>query len=251
MNARIKTALLAVIVTAATMASGLAGAVPAEAAARAAARAPVIKTVIDTVFAGYVTGGSWRFRYVAATVPIAKCRTTANQNAVARIALATNTVNQAAHIQASCGGGHGSVRYGTVTHAEGMLRLSPHVGDVLKVSIYRDQAVCRDVFTATNTSTHRTVTANIHTPCAVAYRHAELGGIMTDFSGTWTPPRSDVRLWALQDTAITSYNGTHGTICGPWPAEKHLAAPVITIRMIPSGLSNGCRDFSVLLKGKS
>jgi hypothetical protein len=58
-----------------------------------------------------------------------------------------------------------------------------------------------------------------------------------------------VRLWSFRNVAITSYNGTRGTVCGPWPAERHLAAPVITVRMIPSDTSNGCRNFSVLLKG--
>ena len=36
------------------------------------------------------------------------------------------------------------------------------------------------------------------------------------------------------------------TACG-----KHLAVPVITVRMIPSASSNGCRNFSVLVKGTS
>lgn len=242
--------LSAAVAGAAMAAAGLAGAVPASASAAAAGR-PAIKTVIDTVFAGYVTGGQWRYRYVAATVPIAKCRKTANQNAAARIALASNTINQAAHIELICGGGHGSVRFGTVTHANGVLSLSPRVGDVLRIGIYHNRAACRDTFSAINTRTRRVKTITVRTPCKVVYRHAELGAIMTDISGTWKPPADNVRLWKLQSTAITSYNGTRGTICGPWPAEKHLAAPVITIRMIPSGPSNSCRDFSVLLKGSS
>lgn len=143
-------------------------------------------------------------------------------------------------------GDYATAAYGPVT---GVLGLSPHVGNVLKISVFRDRAACRDTFSATNTSTHRVRTVTVRTPCTVVYRHAELGATMTDISGTWKPPAQNVRLWKLQNTAITSYNGTRGTICGPWPAEKHLAAPVITIRMIPSGISNGCRDFSVLLKG--
>lgn len=43
----------------------------------------------------------------------------------------------------------------------------------------------------------------------------------------------------------------NGTICGPWPAEKHLAAPVITVRMIPSDPANSCRNLSILVKGTS
>ena len=55
----------------------------------------------------------------------------------------------------------------------------------------------------------------------------------------------NVQLWEFRNLAITSYNGTHGMMCGPWPAEKHLAAPVITVRMIPSDSSNSCRTVNV------
>jgi hypothetical protein len=252
MHRRVIRAFVAAAAAGAAVASaGLASAVPASASSTEAAARPVIKTVIDTNFAGYVTTGRWRFRYVAAAAAIAKCRKTPNQNAAAGIALKSNAINEAAHIDLFCGGGSGSVRFGTVTHAEGMLRLSPRVGDVLKISVFRDVAACRDRFSATNTRTHRTKTMTVRTPCRVVYRHANLGATLTDIAGTWKPPAKNVRLWSLQDTAITSYNGTRGTICGPWPAEKHLAAPVITIRMIPSSLSGSCRDFSVLLKGSS
>lgn len=256
MNRGITNALLAAVATGAAVASaGLISAVSASAspgsAPPAAAARSSITTVIDTNFAGYVTTGPWRFRYVAAQVPVAPCRKTANQNASARVALTTNAVNQAAHIDLFCGGGSGSVRFGTVTHEEGMLRLSPGIGDVLSVSVFRDQAACQDRFSVTNTRTHRTATKTVRTPCAVAYRHAELGATLTDVSGTWSPPKGNVRLWKLQHTSMTSLNGARGTICGPWPTEKHLAAPVITIRMIPSAPSRDCRDFSVLLKGSS
>jgi hypothetical protein len=87
-------------------------------------------TVIDTNFAGYLTGGSWRFRYVAADVPTAACRSAANQNAVAGIALKSNLFSDVAHIDLRCGGGHGSVTFGTAAEAEGHFQLSPSVGDV-------------------------------------------------------------------------------------------------------------------------
>jgi hypothetical protein len=70
-------------------------------------------TVIDTNFAGDLTSGSWRFRYVAADVPTAACRSAANQNAVAGIALKSNIFGDVAHIDLRCGGGHGSVMFGT------------------------------------------------------------------------------------------------------------------------------------------
>jgi hypothetical protein len=34
-----------------------------------------------------------------------------------------------------------------------------------------------------------------------------------------------------RNVAITSYNGTHGTIRGPWPTDMYVAAPVIIVRV--------------------
>ena len=231
-----------------TLASaGLSSALPA--AASPSAADPAATTVIDTNFAGYLTGGNWRFRYVTADVPMAACRSVANQNAVAGIALKSNIFSEIAHIGLRCGGGHGSVMFGTSAEAEGHFQLSPGVGDVLRISIFRNTAACRDEFTATNIRTDNTKMVTVATPCQVVYRHAQPGATLTDISGTWSPPAGNVRLWEFRNVAITSYNGTHGTVCGPWLTEKHLAAPVITVRMIPSDPSNSCRTFRVLLKG--
>jgi hypothetical protein len=65
-----------------------------------------------------------------------------------------------------------------------------------------------------------TKTVMVVTPCQVIYRHAQPGATLTDTSGTWSPPSANVRLWEYRNIAITSYNGTHGTICGPWPSGK-------------------------------
>ncbi len=182
---------------------------------------------------------------------MAACRPAANQNAIAGIALRSNVFSETAHIDLRCGGGHGSVMFGTATEAEGHFQLSPAVGDVLRISIFRDAAACREEFTATNTRSHNTKMITVRTACQVVYRHAAPGASLTDIGGTWSPPLTNVPLWHFREVAITSYNGTHGTICGPWPAEKHLAAPVITVRMIPSDPSSSCRSFSTLLKGIS
>ena len=251
MHRRTAKASLSMAAAAITITSaGLASTLPA-AASPSATRAPAITTVIDTDFAGYLTGGSWRFRYVSADVTMARCRPAANQNAVAGISLKSNIFSEIAHIDLRCGGGHGSVMFGTSAEAEGHFQLSPSVGDVLRISIFRNTAACRDEFTATNTRTDNTKMVTVATPCQVVYRHAQPGATLTDISGTWSPPVGNVRLWEFRNVAITSYNGTHGTICGPWPTGKHLAAPVITVRMIPSDPSNSCRTFSVLLKGTS
>jgi hypothetical protein len=250
-HTRVNKASLAIAAAGIMASAGLASVLPAAASPAPASR-PAITTVIDTNFAGYVTGGTWRFRYVAAEVPMAACRSAANQNAMAGIALKSNIFSEVAHIDLRCGGGHGSVMFGTAAEAEGHFQLSPAVGDVLRISIFRDTAACRDEFTTTNTKTNNTKTVTVSTPCQrVVYWHAAPGATLTDISGTWSPPATNVRLWEFRNVAITSYNGTHGTICGPWSAGKHLAAPVITVRMIPSDPSGSCRSFSVLLKGTS
>jgi hypothetical protein len=251
MHMRRRKASLAIAAAGLTIASaGLAGALPA-AASPPAAGEPAATTVIDTNFAGYLTSGNWRFRYIAADVPMAACRSVANQNAVAGIALKSNIFSEIAHIDLRCGGGHGSVMFGTAPKAEGHFQLSPSVGDVLRISIFRNVAACLDEFTATNTRTNNTKKVTVRTPCQLVYRHAQPGATLTDISGTWSPPAANARLWSFRNVAITSYNGTRGTICGPWPTEKHLAAPVITVRLIPSDPSNSCRNFSVLVKGTS
>jgi len=247
---RRKASLFIAVAGLAIASAGLAGVLPA-AASPSAADHPAVATVIDTNFAGYLTVGNWRFRSVTADVPMAACRSVANQNALAGIALKSNIFSEIAHIDLRCGGGHGSVMFGTAPKAEGHFQLSPSLGDVLRVSIFRNVAACRDEFTATNTRTNNTKRVTVRTPCQLVYRHAQPGATLTDISGTWSPPAANVRLWSFRNVAITSYNGTRGTVCGPWPAERHLAAPVITVRMIPSDTSNRCRNFSVLLKGAS
>ena len=75
----------------------------------------------------------------------------------------------------------------------------------------------------------------VRTACTVVYRHADPGATLTNFfSGVFSPPAKNVRLWEFRNVAVASYNGTRGTMCGPWPTEKHLAAPVIAVRIIPS-----------------
>lgn len=137
----------------------------------------MIRTVTDTVFAGYVTDGAWRFRFVAADVPVQRCRSASNQNATAGVALKSNVVGQMAHIDLSCDGGPGSVRFGTTTHAEGAFGLSPRVGDVLRISIMRNRAASRDEFAATNTRSGRTQKVTVSVP-GVIYRHAQVGATL-------------------------------------------------------------------------
>ena len=76
--------------------------------------------------------------------------------------------------------------------------LAPSVGDVLRISVFRNVAACRDEFTATNTRTRNTKRVTVRTPCRRVYRHAQPGAILTDISGTWSPPAANVLLWSFQ-----------------------------------------------------
>ena len=131
---------------------------------------------------------------------------------------------------------------------ENAFDLPPRVGDVLRISIFRNRAAGQDEFAATNTRTGRTQKITVRVP-GVIYRHAVLGATLVALSGEWSPPATNTRLWVFRNIAITSYNSTHGTICGPWPAVRHLAAPVISVRMFPSIPSNSCLNFGAWLKG--
>lgn len=252
MHTRITRSVLAVAAAAATVA-GLA--LSGVAAASASVGTASFTTRYDTAFAGYITGGSFKFRFVDTNIPVPACQSAADNNAVATIALTSNVAGEVAHIDMACNGGHDSVTFGTQTHAEGAFRLSPSVGDVVRISVFRNAAACSDEFTATNTRTGRTQMVSIGTPCNVIYRHAVLGATLVDPSGV-VPPASKVRLWVFRDSDVTSTNPTvHGTICGPWPADREIATTTGTISgtvlLFPTLPSNNCHNFGVWLNGAS
>ena len=80
-------------------------------------------TIIDTNFARLLDGGQLAVRYVTADVPMAACRSAANQNAFAGVVLKSNIFGGVAHIDLRCGGGHGSVMFGFAAEAEGHFQL--------------------------------------------------------------------------------------------------------------------------------
>jgi hypothetical protein len=249
MDRRMGPTLMATAAGAAITALSLTGAAAAGAAA-AVPGAATIRTTYSNSFGGYLAGGAWRFRYVATSVPLAACQTPAGNNAGATIVL-RGPHNEVAHLDLTCGGGLGSVRFAVEEHASGVLALSPSVGDVLRVSIYRDRATGRDTFTATNTETGRTVKITVGTPRADIYGQAQLGAFID--TANVTPPPTSVRPWAFRNSDITSYNGTHGTLLGPWPALKVIATTTGTssgsVVMFPTYPSNSGRNFGLWLPG--
>jgi hypothetical protein len=146
------------------------------------------------------------------------------------------------------GGGPGSVQYqGFLT--PGNFLVSPRVGDRLVISIYYDQRG-RDYFTATDLTQHTTQTVRL-----------EAGGINPVFDwarlsavvgGTVPQPAADTRLWQFTGSHLTTYDGVHGTITGPWQTSTLIrtsdGTSTSTVVASPSGLSNGGQDFGVWLR---
>jgi hypothetical protein len=208
----------------------------------------------DTAFAGYAAGGPFTYRFVQTDTPVAKCRVVAGNNATAEIALAADNGRDVAHIDVLCGGGHGTVLWSTVAHGHGHFNLSPEVGQVLRISVFRDYANCKDSFKVTNLTTHTGRTVTVRTECTHAYRHAMVGAFLNT-PGQVKPPATTHRLWAFRNSRITSKKGIKGSLCAPWPVTKFRATTTGTssgaVLAFPTSLTNNCRDFFVKLKGTS
>jgi hypothetical protein len=72
---------------------------------------------------------------------------------------------------------------------------------------------------------------------------------------TWSLARSNTRLWAFKDTRLTSFNGTHGTILGPWATHRIIGtrggAPTGTVVLWPSNPWNNGHNFTVWWRAAS
>jgi hypothetical protein len=252
MNRTIRRAFAAAAAGAAAAALGVTGAQAASADAQAAAVAgPPLYTDYE---AGYLDQGpnplaSWRFRYVATTVKMQACKPESGPTS-AKISLLDFQFTGAT-ISLACGGGGGSVSFSEDFAASGTFRLAPRVGDVLKISIYRDRRASRDYFTATNTRSGRSVTTAVATSRG-AYRYALLVSLI---DSQVTPPAQDVRLWQFTNSHVTSYSGRHGSITGPWQTREVIEMtgniPFGTVVASPSRLANNGQNFGVWLRAAS
>jgi hypothetical protein len=194
------------VVTAGAAATALS--MPADAAAQPARRA--MPVVYDQSSAGYVSSG-WRFRFVAATLKVPAPQAITGDNGPAGVSLSDGTHPAVLLIQT--GGGAGSVTYDSGL-GHGTVPLAPRAGNILRVSIYHDQAADRDVFAVTNASTGRTWTAPVATPAEIVYRQASATASLDNT--TAGAPLDAVRLWSFRSVRMTSYSGIRGTVTGPW-----------------------------------
>jgi hypothetical protein len=198
-------------ITAATL--GLAG-------AAAATQAPTSLTppVYTTSNAGYTTGGGWHFRYVQATVTVPALQKAAGNNAIAGIGLYSGS-KYLAEIMVRAGGGWGSVRYADVGYGGGPFRhIMPRVGDVITISIYRNQWNGRDLFTLYDARNGKVSDEVLATPASVVPMHATVN-CWIDNSKVQAP-KQDLRIWLFKDVRVTSYNGTQGTLFSRWSTYK-------------------------------
>ena len=203
--------------------------------------------------AGYeIYGDLFRFATTTVTVPEPLPHSIAKGVAGMRAEIQVNTPAAYARIAVTAGGGSGSVSYRAVTAAhteDGVLRLSPAVGDRLKLSIYYDRKG-HDFFTAADITKGTTKTVRV-TVGSRNYRSVWVMGAI-DNNKVTTPP-SDIRLWKFTGTRLTTYNGIwSSSILGPWRADEFIdtldATAYAPVVMSAPVLWNGGQNFGVWLR---
>jgi hypothetical protein len=196
--------------------------------------------------AGYLTGGGWRFRYVATTLTVPAAEPEIGHGGAAIMLATAEGVN--VEVQVTPGGGAGSVTYGGTGLGVHALNLSPAPGDHLGISVFYDQQG-HVQFTATNNRSGNTQKV-IRSVGPQIYASAYLGGIVPEYEVT--AQASDTRLFAFTGSRVTTYTGVHGTITGPWRAWEMIdtadGTASGTVVADASVLSNGGQDFGVWLR---
>jgi hypothetical protein len=204
-------------------------------------------------YAGYDTASSnnWLFRYVVTTVPVQACRIAPDKNPDAEVQLWSGT-KWLAVIAVFCNGGAGSVDFyadkSATTYAQGVFRLSPRVGDRLRLSIYRNVPSHQDSLTATDLRTGQSRTVRVTTSVAVAYHHAFLGSFTNSNADVMPLPAARELLWTFQNTRVVTYAGVSGTLFGPWATgvETDQTSAGVTV-MYPGTPSSSGASFSTYL----
>ena len=250
MFGRITRAIFAAVAVGAAIAtSGLIAAGTANAATG------LVRVVYNNHFAGYHTasGDTWRFRYVATTVPVAACQIGIGpgKNPVAHIELFGGT-DWSADIDVTCNSGAPTVFFfdqkSAATHAQGAFRLSPRVGDRLRISVSRNVSSHQDSFTATNLRTGRSQTVRVTTSAAVVYHHAFVGSAINRNADVTPLPAASKLLWTFRNSRVVTYGGIRGTLLGPWTTVKEIDRTSAGATVIyPGRLSSSGASFSTYL----
>jgi hypothetical protein len=204
-------------------------------------------------YAGYDTAynNNYLFRYVATTVPVQACRIAPDKNPDAEMQLWSGT-RWLAVIAVFCNGGAGSVDFyadkSANSYAQGAFRLSPRVGDRLRLTIFRNVPGHRDSLSVTDLRTGQTQTVRVITSAAVAYHHAFLGSFIYSNADVIPLPAASELLWTFQNTRVATYGGIQGTLAGPWATgvETDQTSAGVTV-MYPGTLSSSGASFSTYL----
>ena len=243
MRRRIVSALYAATVSGITLAAlGFAGSsAPAAAAAR-----PLSPPAYSTAQAGYAATGRW-FRFVSATVTVLpRSGRTGYGDMLVVLGSAAHPGSADAVIQVNPGGGPGSVEWGNPQKVT-PFGLNPNVGDQIKASVYYDRRG-HTYFTATDLTQGITRTAALHTG-DIVYSKVTLADTV---ASNGDPPATDVRLWKVTGSRLTTYTGVRGTVTGPWQTspviETSSGTAAGTVFSSPAGLWDGGANFSIWLR---
>lgn len=226
-------------------------------AAASAATRP-IPVLYNSNFAGYTaTGYTSRFRYVATTVRVAACQpgTDPSNAPDAHIELFGGS-NWSADIDVTCNGGASSVSFfdqlSAISQASGAFRLSPRVGDRVRISISRNVPVDQDSFTATDLRTRRSQTVRVTTPAAVVYQFAFVGSAIYRNADVMPLPPASKLLWTFQNNRVVTYDGIRGTLLGRWTTVSEIdRTSARSTVMYPGPLSSSGARFSTYLHAAS
>lgn len=229
------------------MTAGISPGASAATAAKAAAGA----VVATSSQAGYVTGGGRHFRFIQSTVKVSPART-ATQFAGVILGGRDHLVDTL-YLMVKAGGGANSVICSfkapppfTATHNSGidtLAKLSPGVGDMLRLSIYYNPGTRYISFTAVDTTKGVSQTRSF--PYAQEYYSAAEAAVFA--FGYTAPVATDFRLWSFTNTHVTTYSGVKGSLLGAWATSKIVAVKSSgAVVMGPSVLFSSGADFNVL-----
>jgi hypothetical protein len=99
----------------------------------------------------------------------------------------------------------------------GTLSLAPAVGDFVRIDLYYNRSGGGVAATATDITTNKTQVVNISEGKNAVFNDAEVACVLKNPASS---PTADFRLWQFTDTTVTTYNGVHGTMTGPWTTSE-------------------------------
>lgn len=235
---------------AALLAVGFTGAVAAGAATPAAHTA-ASKVIYTNDQAGYKAEGRW-FRFVGTDV---KVPAPGPYSHYAEVVLSDTTkVVSPVFLAVKAGGGPNSVGWSVGVPPFGtgggvLSKVQPKVGDTVHIDLYYNRSGGGVVATATDLTTKVTQNFTISEGTSALFNAAQVGCVLANPA---SPPTGDLRLWQFNNSAVTTYTGTHGTMTGPWTTNTvidttngHANGQVV---VSPSALFNNGASFGAWLR---